>query len=155
MAGSRNYPRAVNSRAAMEAPARLWTDHQERNRTMHPNTSDRQYPIPCPQWCHPQHHHEGADEVLHCSAATVLMVGDERWEFDLIQHVERLFPNEPGSVDLRIQVVDTVFSGCDGEHIWSVEAIPALAARLMTEYHRARFLGALAPVEPLVAGDAA
>lgn len=115
---------------------------------MNPNPTPRHPPIPHPQWCNPLLCFEDNVGVLHTSAATVLMVGDERWEFDLLQSVEHSHPHEPGSVDLRIQVVDTVFSGCDAEHIFPVDAVPVLAARLMTEYHRAQFHGVLAVVEP-------
>ncbi len=114
----------------------------------------RQSPVPCPQWCSPVCHFEDPAGALHTSAAVTVTAGSERWTLDLLQSVDYSDPDEPGSVELRIQVVDTVWPGCDAEHLFPVGAVPALAHRLMTEYHRARLLSAPAVAGPCL-GDAA
>jgi hypothetical protein len=94
-----------------------------------------------PGWCDPRYCCVTDIDIQHRSTPTLLNTSDHAWWFTLARADEWAHPQQHGDTELLIDVHNTILRAPDVQHVLQVQEIESYATRLLTERHRAQFLG--------------
>lgn len=95
-----------------------------------------------PGWCDPRYCRFTDIDIQHRSTPTLLSSCDHQWWFTLARADEWAHPQQHGDTELLIDVRNTILRVPDVQHVLRAEEIESFTNRLLTERHRAVFLGA-------------
>ena len=95
-----------------------------------------------PGWCDPRYCRFTDIDIQHRSTPTLLSTCDHEWWFTLARADKWAHPQRNEDTELLIDVHDTILRAAHVQHVLRVQEIESYANRLLTELHRAQFLGA-------------
>ena len=95
-----------------------------------------------PGWCDPRYCCFTDVDVQHRSTSVLLTTCDHEWWFTLARANQWAHPERPGDTELLIDVHNTILRDPRVQHVLRADEVMSFVRRLLTEYHRAKFLDA-------------